>query len=99
MTPHALRDIIIYKVVENSSLYGGVKDLTLDRVRRGQVLRITALPDGIFRAQALRFDLGEGAVVTCREVIPAGPVVVVRRRQEVAIGRDLARRIVVEPVH
>ncbi|MGQ9532908.1 MAG: FeoA family protein [Desulfotomaculales bacterium] len=72
--------------------------MTLDRVRRGQVLRIAGLPDGVFRAQALRFDLGEGAVVTCREVIPAGPVVLARRRQEVAIGRDLARLIMVEPV-
>jgi Fe2+ transport system protein FeoA len=72
--------------------------VTLDRVRRGQVLRIAGLPDGVFRAQALRFDLGEGAVVTCREVIPAGPVVLARRRQEVAIGRDLARLIMVEPV-
>ncbi|MBC7105420.1 MAG: ferrous iron transport protein A [Firmicutes bacterium] len=72
--------------------------MTLDRVRRGQVLRIARLPEGIFRAQALRFDLGEGAVVTCREVIPAGPVVLARRRQEVAIGRDLARRITVEPL-
>jgi len=75
-----------------------VRDVTLDRVRRGQVLRIAGLPDGVFRAQALRFDLGEGAVVTCREVIPAGPVVLARRRQEVAIGRDLARLIMVEPV-
>jgi Fe2+ transport system protein FeoA len=72
--------------------------VTLDRVRRGQVLRIAALPDGVFRAQALRFDLGEGAVVTCREVIPAGPVVLARRRQELAIGRDLARLITVELV-
>lgn len=72
--------------------------MTLDRVRRGQVLRIAGLPDGVFRAQALRFDLGEGAVVTCREVIPAGPVVLARRRQEVAIGRDLARLIMVEPL-
>ena len=75
-----------------------MRDVTLDRVRRGQVLRIAGLPDGVFRAQALRFDLGEGAVVTCREVIPAGPVVLARRRQEVAIGRDLARLIMVEPV-
>jgi Fe2+ transport system protein FeoA len=37
-------------------------------------------------------------LVTCREVIPMGPVVIARNRQEIAIGRSLARRINVEQV-
>ena len=50
------------------------------------------------RAQAIRFGISEGAVVNCREVVPAGPIVVSRHKQEIAIGRQLARSIVVEPV-
>ena len=72
--------------------------MTLDRVKRGQVVRIISLPDEMIRAQATRFGIPEGTLVTCREVIPMGPVVIARNRQEIAIGRSLARRINVEQV-
>ena len=70
--------------------------MTLDKARRGQKLKIVSLPNELIRAQALRFGISEGTVVTCREVIPAGPVVIARSRQEIAIGRNLARLIGVE---
>lgn len=72
--------------------------MTLDKARRGQKLKIVSLPNDLIRAQALRFGISEGTVVTCREVIPAGPVVIARSRQEIAIGRDLARLIGVKPL-
>lgn len=72
--------------------------MTLDKARRGQKLKILSLPDDLFRAQALRFGISEGSVVTCREVVPAGPVIIARNRQEIAIGRKLARLIDVEPL-
>lgn len=72
--------------------------MTLDRIKSGQVVRIISLPDDMIRAQAMRFGIPEGTLVTCREVIPMGPVVIARNRQEIAIGRKLARLIAVEPV-
>lgn len=45
------------------------------------------------RAQALRLGMGEGATVSCITSIPAGPVVLRAGRQELAVGRGLARRI------
>ncbi len=72
--------------------------MTLDMARRGQKVKIVSLPDEFTRAQAIRFGISEGTVVTCREVVPAGPVVIARNRQEIAIGRNLARLIEVEPV-
>jgi len=72
--------------------------VTLDMARRGQKVKIVSLPDEFTRAQAIRFGISEGTVVTCREVVPAGPVVIARNRQEIAIGRNLARLIEVEPV-
>lgn len=44
---------------------------------------------------ALRFGVAEGAQVDCAIRIPAGPIVVRSGRQEIAIGRGLARRILV----
>lgn len=72
--------------------------MTLDMARRGQKVKIVSLPDEFTRAQAIRFGLSEGTVITCREVVPAGPVVIARNRQEIAIGRNLARLIEVDPV-
>ncbi|MEW5954230.1 MAG: ferrous iron transport protein A [Bacillota bacterium] len=72
--------------------------MTLDQCKRGQSIRIESIPNDVVRAQAIRFGISEGAVVMCREVVPAGPVVVSRHKQEIAIGRQLARSIVVAPV-
>lgn len=72
--------------------------MTLDRVKKGSRCRIVSIPSESVRAQALRFGIAEGEVVTCAEVIPAGPVVISKNRQEIAIGRRLARQIEVEEV-
>ena len=46
--------------------------------------------------QCLRFGMAEGAYVTCVTKIPAGPLVLKSGRQEIAVGRKLARRITVK---
>lgn len=71
--------------------------MKLDKASRGQIIKITGIPNDHVRVQAIRFGLSEGTVVTCREVVPAGPVVITRNKQEIAIGRNLARTISVEP--
>lgn len=72
--------------------------MTLDMVRRGDSVRILAIPDPQVRVQAIRFGIGEGADVRCAENLPAGPIVVRRGRQEIALGRTIARSISVETV-
>ncbi len=70
----------------------------LDKCRRGQVVKIALIADSDIRAQAIRFGIAEGEIVECEEIIPAGPVVVRKNHQEIAIGRGLARKIKVELV-
>ncbi|MDI6907331.1 MAG: ferrous iron transport protein A [Thermoanaerobacterales bacterium] len=70
--------------------------MTLDQATRGSVIRVTAIPDPVVRAQAIRFGISEGEILTCAEVIPSGPVVVRKKRQEIALGRRLARQITVD---
>jgi len=72
--------------------------MTLDKAKKGQLVKITGIPNELIRARAIRFGISEGAVVTCREIVPAGPVVVAMNKQEIAIGRSLARVILVEPL-
>jgi ferrous iron transport protein A len=72
--------------------------MTLDQVKRGQKVEIDRIPDVLIRAQAIRFGIGEGSEVICGEVIPAGPIILHRGLQEIAIGRRLAQSIKVQPV-
>jgi Fe2+ transport system protein FeoA len=66
---------------------------TLDHARKGDELEILEVGDEHARVQALRFGMAEGACVTCVTRIPAGPLVVRSGRQEIAIGRNLAKQI------
>ena len=71
--------------------------MTLAEAQRGQKLTISQIPDSIVRAQAIRFGITEGAEVECAEKLPAGPVIISKGRQEIAVGRRLAESIRVLP--
>ena len=66
---------------------------TLDCARKGDMLEIISVDDTNARVQALRFGVVEGANVECVTKIPAGPLVIKSGRQEIAVGRSLAKRI------
>lgn len=75
-----------------------IRAFTLDRVGRGESCEILGIDDEMARITALRFGMSEGACVSCVTRIPAGPIVVRSGRQEIAVGRNLAKRIAVKPV-
>lgn len=72
--------------------------MTLDQIVPGQRITITAISDDFARLQAIRFGIAEGARAQCQNVIPGGPVVLRKGKQEMALGRNLARRIEVSPL-
>ncbi len=72
--------------------------MTLDSVVKGQKLEILNIPDKNIRAQAIRFGICEGAQLICAEKLPAGPVILQNRMQEIAIGRRLAQSIQIKTV-
>lgn len=67
--------------------------MTLDKVKRGQSFIIGIIPSENVRSQAIRFGIATGECVTCEEVIPAGPIVIRKNRQLIALGRHLAKEI------
>lgn len=69
--------------------------MTLDRIKKGQVFKILSINDETTRVQAIRFGFTEGATVTCAETVPAGPIILRKNRQEIAVGRGLAGKITV----
>jgi len=70
----------------------------LNNCRRGQTVKILSIADSMVRAQAIRFGIAEGEIVRCEEVVPAGPVILKKNNQEIAVGRGLANAIIVEQV-
>jgi len=69
------------------------KTCSLDKLRIGERFRVQAIGDEVARITALRFGMAEGATIECVTRIPAGPIVVRSGRQEIAIGRRLAKLI------
>lgn len=72
--------------------------MTLAEVTRGQTVRIREIESAEVRSQAMRLGLGVGATAVCQAIIPRGPIVLARARQEIAIGRQLAQAIHVDLV-
>ena len=66
---------------------------TLDCMRKGEKFEIVSVDHPDARVQAFRFGMCEGANVECVTKIPAGPLVIKSGRQEIAVGRSLAKRI------
>jgi ferrous iron transport protein A len=71
--------------------------LTMDQMRRGDEFVVTHVGDERARVTAIRFGISEGSTVRCVTKIPAGPIVLKSGRQEIAVGRNLARKICVRP--
>lgn len=67
--------------------------MTLDLIRRGQCFKINHIENETVRSQAIRFGIAEGEWLTCEEVVPAGPIVIRKNRQQIAMGRQLAKEI------
>lgn len=67
--------------------------MTLDEAKRGSEVCILSISSSECRSQLLRMGISEGCRVVCQEKLPLGPLVVRCKRQEIAIGRQLARSI------
>ena len=68
---------------------------TLFDTKAGFNLTIYSLPDGEIKLQLIRLGISEGAQVDCLQRLPGGTIVLQKNHQEIAIGRDLAKRIFV----
>ncbi len=72
--------------------------ISLRAVKKGARFIIRQIDDKEMRTQLLRFGLAEGSEAMCFERLPLGPVVIKHRRQEVALGEELTKKIWVEVI-
>ncbi len=66
---------------------------TLDKSKKGSLIKIAKLPDGNYKAQLIRIGISEGDTLKCLQRLPGGTIVLQKNRQEIAIGFDLAKKI------
>jgi ferrous iron transport protein A len=69
---------------------------TLDKAKKGTYLILLNLPTGSIKVQFIRLGISEGDKVMCIERLPGGTIVIQKNRQEIAIGYDLARKIIIK---
>ena len=69
------------------------EDMCLADVKRGQTVAIVKIDDEQVRTQFIRFGIGEGSCVRCLEKIPFGPFMLQHNRQQISIGREIAKQI------
>lgn len=72
--------------------------MTLDKANIGDLIQIVSIEDKDIRDQAIRLCVYEGSKMKCSEKLPAGPIILQNRKQEVAISRKLAERIIISKV-
>lgn len=71
--------------------------MCLSDLRKGQSATVTNIPDDSLRIQLLRFGITAGCRVRCHTRLPFGPVVLKYGGQEIAVGREVARKVRISP--
>lgn len=69
--------------------------MCLSEVKKGQRVSVVTIADADTRTQFIRFGISEGSHIQCLEKIPFGPLMILHHRQEIAVGREVARNITV----
>jgi len=72
--------------------------MCLADIKKGQTVAIVKILNAQTRAEFIRFGIGAGSRLRCLQKIPFGPVMIRHNRQEIAIGRELAKNIYVSGV-
>ena len=67
--------------------------MCLSEVKKGQSVNISSIDEEHLRTQLIRLGITAGSRVECLETIPFGPCLIRHHRQEIALGRETARRI------
>lgn len=67
-------------------------------LKKGQKATVVEVPEGELKHKLLRFGFAPGMKVRCHARIPMGPVIVRFGGQELALGRDIAKKVKISGV-
>ena len=83
------------KTQKNAAI-NSVRTAHLDKIKSGQVVTISGLPSGEVKLQLIRLGIAINTQFKCLKRLPGGTIVLVKNRQEIALGYDLAKKISVD---
>ena len=72
------------------------KNLTLSELSSGLDFKIIKIPDGDIKFQFMRLGVYEGEKLRCVRKLPGGTIIIGRAHQQIAVGSELAKKIIVE---
>ncbi len=72
--------------------------MRLTEAEPGMELEIYELPVGNFKTHFVRLGVIEGTRVKCIHKLPGGTVVISKRHQEIAVGSEIAKKIMVKKI-
>lgn len=87
------------KIHQSAKINENSMKLTLDKAEPGQKLLINHLPDGDYKLQLIRLGILEGEKVECLNRTVGGTIILKKNRLELALGNDLAKKIIVTTVN
>jgi len=72
------------------------KNIFLSSANPKDLVVIKSIPKGNYKSQLLRFGIFEGQVVEVLSKLPGGTLVIRINRQEIALGANLTKKILIE---
>lgn len=72
--------------------------MKLTEAEPGMELEICELPAGSLKNQFVRLGVTEGTRVKCAHKLPGGTIVILKRHQEIAVGSEIAKKIMVKKI-
>lgn len=72
--------------------------MKLADVEPGTEIEICELPSGNIKNHFVRLGVIEGTKVKCAHKLPGGTIVISKRHREIAVGSEIAKKIIVKKI-
>jgi len=69
--------------------------MSLNQVKKGEYIEISQINDSEVKNHLIRFGIDTGSRIQCFQKIYNGPVVIKFNRQQIALGQEIAKNIMV----
>jgi len=78
---------------QKNAIINNIQTKYLDQIKGGQTIKIFELPSGEIKSQLIRLGIAVDSQFKCLNRLPGGTIVLIKNRQEIALGYNLARKI------
>lgn len=73
-----------------------MSEITLADIKDGESVTVVEMTDEKVMVEGLRWGIVEGSIIEVTKNISNGPVIICKKHVEMAIGRELAKSVIVK---